>query len=224
MEKSTIAEEAEQIVSELAQTTEVMLDGKSACRRMKNDVTVEDSEWTRGPHTWAGGYFENYGIQTLIDRIGGDYGPDYKHLSEIDYQRDYLWDFKCHSTRCANGSPNTEKKLNSGSTFAQAVQEEGALGFIVLETRTIYEDKCEDFTFWYQRLKGKDEKPRRYTGHRAREAVSISAYFIDGLTDLAEAIEEGWIRARKSSSGKQEYYLKLEAAKEADAAIAEHKF
>lgn len=217
--------EAEEIIRTIAQTTPEVLDGKTAVRQMKNDPEIDDSEWTRGPHTWAGAHFENYSIRTLIDQIGGELGPDFDGRSEIDYERNNLWDFKCVAMTQSSGKNKYQVKLNSQETFMNAIQKDGALGFICMRADIKYEESPEDFTFWYKEQKGQEPCQHRFTGQRARTAVELHAFFIDGVSELMDAIDEGWIKHRVSSStGNDEYYLHFPNAKKANAPLYSYEF
>lgn len=227
---TTPADEAEKIIRTLAQTTSEALDGKTAIRQMDNEPDIPESDWNGGAHTWAGAHFENYSIKTLIDHIGGNDGPNFGGGSEIDYERDFLWDFKAIAARKSSGRKKYQHKLNNQETIMNAIAKDGALGFIIMRHNPRYEENPEGITNWYRRFKGKKEYPTEereapyYTGQRSRQALRIDGYFIDGYSELREAIDEGWVKHRVNSNGKEEYYLHFDNAEESGAVLFSHEF
>ncbi len=188
-------DEGRTIVERLAAEAPERIDIYEALDLLSGDEYDPDGNWKCRAQTWVGHYFEEVIGARLVEKFDGfNHGPDGSGHgnSEIDFQGNYLWDFKSSRSHVfgedENGhSPSNgyDATLNRDSTLETVMKEWGSLGFVFLKYR-ITERETEDNpegTIYYKKLKGKEPPEsvsKRRRVHTEIEPVAISAYWIDG--------------------------------------------
>lgn len=193
-----IKNEAEEILNVLSRTFPSRIDGRDAVLELKQ----ADYNWKQ--MEWQGWYFEFKSFNSLKNEIGGDVGPTFDS-TEFDYERNFVWDLKAHSTTTPSGNERRDMYLNDKTSVEDCIRANDGIGFIVAHGDPEYDDDERSFYHWHQELKGgksdyvKRREERDAPSRERKQAFllnRISAYFVPSIDALREGEDEGWIRPR----------------------------
>lgn len=193
-----VVDEADAALDVLGDTFPKRIDGREAVLELK------DADYNWKQMEWQGWYFEYKAFDALTDALGGDIGPVFES-TEFDYQREFVWDLKAHSTTTPSGNERRDMYLNDKTSTEDCIREEGGIGFIVAHGDPEYDDDDRSFYHWHQELKGGksdyvERREERDAPSRERKQAfhldRISAYFVPSLDALREGEDDGWIRPR----------------------------
>lgn len=193
-----VANEAELAIDVLEQTFSPRVDGREAVLELK------EAEYNWKQMEWQGWYFEFTAFDALTDQLAGTVGPTFDS-TEFDYQRNYVWDLKAHSTTTPSGNERRDMYLNDKTSVEECIRANDGIGFIVAHGDPEYDDDDRSFYHWHQELKGgKSEYVKRREERDASSRVRkrafhlnrISAYFVPSIGALRDGEDAGWIRPR----------------------------
>jgi hypothetical protein len=164
--------------------------GTDAIVQMKDGVS---RNWRQ--MEWIGFWFEFFIDTRIKPTLGNTSGPKYGQTT-FDFKLDYVWDLKAHPQH------KDDLLLNDQVAVRSCIQENGGVGFIIVEGEVEYDDDKETFKKWHDKLKGKQSE--YVTARIARSApsrkrkvsfapTSIIGVWIDSLETLASGQSEGWI-------------------------------
>ena len=123
-------------------------DGKESIEYMRYEGC---SQWRQ--MEWPGFYFQ-YMCEKILskDEFMNIPGPKYGNV-EFDGFKTIAWDFKAHSI-----DPEKEDKeqipTNGFNEVVEAIDEFGAVGFIIISGYTEYDDENQSFKQWHDEFKG----------------------------------------------------------------------
>ena len=147
-------------------------DGKESIKYMKSEGC---RQWRQ--MEWPGFYFQ-FMCETILSEDGfmDIPGPKYGKV-EFDGFKTIPWDFKAHSIDLAK-EDNEQIPTNGFDEVVQAIDEYGAVGFIIMSGICEYDDDNQSFKLWHDELKGgvsayERERIRRKAPSRRRK-VSFS--------------------------------------------------
>lgn len=193
-----VKNEASSMLKVITEVLPKRIDGRDAVRELKEaDYNWKQMEW----HGW---YFEYKSFTTLKNELEGDVGPTYGS-TEFDYQRNFVWDLKAHSTTTPSGNERRDMYLNDKSAIEDCIRQNDGIGFIVAHGDPEYDDDDRSFYYWHQELKGgksdyvKRREERDAPSRERKKAFpmdKISAYYVPTIESLREGEKEGWIRPR----------------------------
>jgi hypothetical protein len=166
------------------------IDGKVAIQTMKAGGS---KNWRQ--MEWIGWWFEYFVESEIKPRIGNTLGPKYGHTT-FDFKLNYVWDLKAH--------PSNKKELilNDQTAIKKCTQENGGLGFIIIEGVVDYDDENETFKKWHDQLKGKtskyvEERIARKAPSRRRKAqftpTEIIGVWLPSVDSINQGMRDGWI-------------------------------
>jgi len=193
-----VENEAEKILNILKKTFPTRIDGREAILELKE----ADYNWKQ--MEWQGWYFECKSFNALKEEIGGGVGPTFDS-TEFDYEHNYVWDLKAHSTTTPSGNERRDMYLNDKTSIEDCIRTNQGIGFIVARGDPDYDDDERSFYHWHQELKGgksdyvKRREERDAPSRERKRAFHlnrISAYFISSIDALREGEDDGWIRPR----------------------------
>ncbi|DBA35534.1 TPA: hypothetical protein vir323_00022 [Caudoviricetes sp. vir323] len=147
-------------------------DGKDSIRYMKSEGCTQ---WRQ--MEWPGFYFQ-FMCETILSKDGfmDIPGPKYGNV-EFDGFSTIPWDFKAHSIDPAK-EDKEQIPTNGFNEVVQAIDEYGAVGFIIMSGITQYDDENQSFKRWHDEFKGgvsnyEKERVKRKAPSRRRK-VSFS--------------------------------------------------
>lgn len=193
-----VEQEATAILDVLQGVFPQRIDGREAVRELK------DAEYNWKQMEWQGWYFEYKAFEGLERELGGGVGPTFGS-TEFDYQRDFVWDLKAHSTTTPSGNERRDMYLNDKTAIEECLRENDGIGFIVAQGDPEYDDEDRSFYHWHQELKGgksdyvKRREERDAPSRERKQAFvldRISTYFVPTLDALRQGEADGWIRPR----------------------------
>jgi len=193
-----VIREAEAVLEVLREAFPERIDGRDAVLELKE----ADYNWKQ--MEWQGWYFEYRAFTDLTDQLGGRTGPTFGS-TEFDYERNYVWDLKAHSTTTPSGNERRDMYLNDKASVEECIQANDGIGFVVAHGDPEYDDDERSFYHWHQELKGgksdyvKRREERDAPSRERKQAFhldKISAYFVPSLEALRDGEEAGWIRPR----------------------------
>jgi hypothetical protein len=193
-----VEQEATRMLNVLQGTFPQRIRGREAVKELKE----ADYNWKQ--MEWQGWYFEYKSFNSLKNELGGMIGPTFGS-TEFDYQLNYVWDLKAHSTTTPSGNERRDMYLNDKTAIEDCIRENGGIGFIVAHGDPEYDDDDRSFYHWHQELKGgksdyvKRREERDAPSRERKKAFPlnrISAYFVPTIDELKEGEEDGWIRPR----------------------------
>jgi hypothetical protein len=144
---------------------------------------------------WIGFWFEFFIDTRIKPTLGNTSGPKYGQTT-CDLKLDYVWDLKAHPQH------KDDLLLNDQMAVRSCIQENGGVGFIIVEGEVEYDDEKETFKKWHDKLKGKQSayvtaRIARSAPSRKRKIsfapTSIVGVWIDSLDTLATGQSDGWI-------------------------------
>lgn len=193
-----VVREAEAALDVLSETFPERIDGREAVLELK------DADYNWKQMEWQGWYFEYKAFTSLTTQLDGGAGPTFDS-TEFDYERDYVWDLKAHSTTTPSGNERRDMYLNDKTSVEDCIQANDGIGFIVAHGDPEYDDDERSFYHWHQQLKGgksdyvKRREDRNASSRKRKRAFRldrISAYFVPSLEELRNGEDDGWIRPR----------------------------
>ena len=193
-----VEREASSILSILENTFSQRIDGREAVRKLKE----ADYNWKQ--MEWQGWYFEYESFNAVTNELGGGIGPTFGS-TEFDYQRDFVWDLKAHSSTTPSGNERRDMYLNDKNAVEDCILANDGIGFVVAHGNPEYDDDDRSFYHWHQELKGgksnyvKRREERDAPSRERKKAFdlnNISAYFVPSIDALRKGEEDGWIRPR----------------------------
>lgn len=193
-----VEQEATSILNVLQGVFPQRIDGREAVKELK------EAEYNWKQMEWQGWYFEYKAFNSLENELGGEVGPTFGS-TEFDYQRDFVWDLKAHSTTTPSGNKRRDMYLNDKTAIEDCIRENDGIGFIVAHGEPEYDDDDRSFYHWHQELKGgksdyvKRREERDAPSRKRKKAFPldrISAYFVPTIDALRQGEEDGWIRPR----------------------------
>lgn len=191
-----VIQEAEEILDAIKTSLPKTVDGKEAILEMKLD---NNNNWRQ--MEWIGFYFEHVLFNILTKMIQGTKGPRFGN-TQLDYKKNFVWDFKAHGHNKASGEKNDEMILNDQEAIENCINQHRGIGFIVVYGDAIF-DSTGEFKIWHDALKGgysQYERDRIRNGRPSRTRKSafdidhIEAIFFPDLNELRQGVEEGWIK------------------------------
>ena len=147
-------------------------DGKESIRYMKDEGC---NQWRQ--MEWPGFYFQ-FMCETILSKNGfmDIPGPKYGNV-EFDGFKIIPWDFKAHSI---DPSKDDKEKIptNGINEVIEAIDEYGAVGFIIISGVCEYDDENQSFKHWHDMFKGgisnyEKERVKRKASSRRRK-ISFS--------------------------------------------------
>ena len=167
------------------------IDGKKAILEMKNGGS---RNWRQ--MEWIGWWFEYFVETEIKPMLDNEVGPKYGNTT-FDLRMKYIWDLKAH--------PNNKKDLilNDQEAVMGCVQENGGIGFIIVEGDVEYDDDKESFKNWHDKIKGGESEyvkariARNAPSRRRKISFSptdIQGIWIDSLETLVQGQISGWIK------------------------------
>ena len=173
------------LVAHLSQRWE----GKNAVLELKE----ADYQWRQ--MEWVGWYFEFKARTILTQNLGGGLGPRYG-LTQFDYRRENVWDFKVH---VLSGQPWAI--VNDKEAVDLCIRDFGFVGIILAVGEAQLDDERRRFKAWHDSLKGRrslyeEERIRRGASSRIRKRAFMMARIEAlGLTSglLREGVGNGWV-------------------------------
>ena len=161
-------EERETIFRLLKEGLPEIWDGKESIKFMKDEGCTQ---WRQ--MEWPGFYFQ-FMCETILSKYGfmDIPGPKYGKV-EFDGFKTIPWDFKAHSI--PRGVEDKEQIPTNGfDESVQAIDEYGAVGFIIISGISEYDDDNQSFKIWHDELKGgvsdyEKERIRRKAPSRRRK-------------------------------------------------------
>jgi len=166
------------------------IDGKVAVLAMKDGGS---KNWRQ--MEWIGWWFEHFVETEIKPRIGNTVGPKYGHTT-FDFKLNYVWDLKAHPDH------KNELLLNDQGAIKKCAEENGGLGFIIVEGAVDYDDENETFKKWHDLQKGKtskyvEDRIARKAPSRRRKAqftpTTILGVWLPSVRLINEGIHDGWI-------------------------------
>ena len=147
-------------------------DGKESIKYMRSEGC---NQWKQ--MEWPGFYFQ-FMCETILSKNGfmDIPGPKYGNV-EFDGFRTIPWDFKAHSIDPAR-EDKEQIPTNGFNEVVKAIDEYGAVGFIIMSGLTEYDDENMSFKRWHDEFKGgvsnyEKERVKRKAPSRRRK-VSFS--------------------------------------------------
>ena len=161
-------EERDAIFRKLKEGLPEFWDGKESIKYMKDEGC---RQWRQ--MEWPGFYFQ-FMCETILSEEGfmDIPGPKYDKV-EFDGFKTIPWDFKAHSIP-PSLEDNEQIPTNGFEECIKAIDEYGAVGFIIMSGLTEYDDDGQSFKIWHDELKGgmseyEKERIRRKAPSRRRK-------------------------------------------------------
>jgi hypothetical protein len=190
-----IYDEGKLIFTSLEDKIGIVLNGKDIVKKMQQ---YGSTNWRQSE--WPGFYLEEVSRTKLIETIGGSKGRKYGNV-EMDYQREFIWDIKTHSTIDKNMKNISECILNDSEAIEGVQNDFGAAGFIIYFLRPDW-DLDGEFKNWHNKEKGEISKysiervARNAPSRIRKKGGKIVGLKVIMLTkkDIENGKRDGWIK------------------------------
>ena len=185
----TPAEEGHDLATHIRQVLPAHITGEEATVEMQqNGGPWKQMEWPA--------WYAEFKVNQLLEKpLGAQRGPRIGNI-EFDYQREYVWDLKVHSTNSGTKAP-----LNDRLATIECISNYGGLGYIIVSGPATT-DTDGKFKRWHDKQKGKpsayvNANKKRGASSRPRKAAfsysEIHVVWFEDLSDLHLAQNAGAI-------------------------------
>ena len=175
----TPAQEGHYLATHIGQALPAHITGQTATLEMqKGGGRWRDMEWPA--------FYAEYRVDQILEKpLSAQKGPCIGNIT-FDYQREYVWDLKVHSTNLGTKAP-----LNDRRATQECISNYGGLGYIVVSGPALM-DINGTFKRWHDRQKGKPSayvRANKKRGARSRTrkaAFSYSEIHVIWFGDLSD--------------------------------------